>query len=141
MINKVILVGRVGADPQFRALDNGNAVARISLATSERYTDKSGAKKELPEWHNVVVWNRQAEIADKYVRKGSQLYIEGKIRTRKWTNAQNIECYTTEIWVSDMKLLGSRGDAAQPAATSATAQEKSAAAPLPLLDHIDDLPF
>ena len=112
MINKVILVGNVGLDPEVRALDSGVKVARVRLATSERYTDRqTNETKELTEWHTVTLWRNLADVVDKYVHKGSQLYIEGSLRTREWTDKDNQKRYTTEIVATDMKLLGRRGDA------------------------------
>ena len=124
MINKVILVGNVGGDPEVRTTESGVKVARIRLATSERYTDKqSGERKELTEWHTITLWRGLADIVDRYVHKGSQLYIEGRLRTREWTDTNNIKRYTTEILADNMQLLGSRGDgqsAAPVAAPSAS---------------------
>ena len=126
MINKVILVGNVGGDPEVRTTESGVKVARIRLATSERYTDKqSGERKELTEWHTITLWRGLADVVDRYVHKGSQLYIEGRLRTREWTDTNNIKRYTTEILADNMQLLGSRGDgqsAAPAAAPSAPAQ-------------------
>ena len=112
MINKVILVGNVGLDPEVRALDSGVKVARIRLATTERYTDRqTNETKELTEWHTVTLWRGLADVVDKYVHKGSQLYIEGSLRTREWTDKDNQKRYATEIVATEMKLLGRRGDA------------------------------
>lgn len=112
MINKVILVGNVGADPEVRALESGVKVARLRLATTERYTDRqTNETKEQTEWHTVTLWRNLADVADKYVHKGSQLYIEGSLRTREWNDRDNQKRYTTEIVATDMKLLGRRSDA------------------------------
>ena len=112
MINKVILVGNVGLDPEVRALESGVKVARIRLATTERYTDRqTNESKELTEWHTVTLWRNLADVVDKYVHKGSQLYIEGSLRTREWMDKDNQKRYTTEILATDMKLLGRRADA------------------------------
>ena len=112
MINKVILVGNVGLDPEVRALESGVKVARVRLATTERYTDRqTNETKELTEWHTVTLWRNLADVVDKYVHKGSQLYIEGSLRTREWTDKDNQKRYTTEIVATDMKLLGRRSDA------------------------------
>lgn len=111
MINKVILVGNVGVDPEVRALDSGAKVARIRLATTERYTDRqTNETKELTEWHTVTLWRGLADVVDRYVHKGSQLYIEGSLRTREWTDKDNQKRYSTEIVATEMKLLGRRGD-------------------------------
>lgn len=157
MINKVILVGNVGLDPEVRALDSGVKVARVRLATSERYTDRqTNETKELTEWHTVTLWRNLADVVDKYVHKGSQLYIEGSLRTREWTDKDNQKRYTTEIVATDMKLLGRRGDAqpqqevndysAQPAYQQPVAQPvapapQPAQQPVVPADSADDLPF
>ncbi len=109
-VNKVILVGNVGRDPEVRYLENNVCVANFTLATTERgYTTQSGVQvPDKTEWHNIVVWRGLAEVAEKYVRKGSQLYIEGKLRTRSWEDQNNIRRYTTEIYVDSMELLGRR---------------------------------
>lgn len=115
MINKVILVGNVGLDPEVRSLESGVKVARLRLATTERIFDRqTNETKELTEWHTVTLWRGLAEVVDKYVRKGSQLYIEGSIRTREWTDKDNQKRYSTEILANDMKLLGRRSDNAAP---------------------------
>lgn len=112
-INKVILVGNVGVDPDVRYLPNGNAVTTLSLATSEAWKDKTtGEKQERTEWHRVVCFNRLGEIAGEYVRKGSKLYVEGSLRTRKWQDQQGQDKYTTEIVASDIQLLDSKGGTA-----------------------------
>ncbi|MBA2650604.1 MAG: single-stranded DNA-binding protein [Legionella sp.] len=109
-VNKVILLGNVGLDPEVRYMTNGNAVATISLATSESWKDKvTGEKQEKTEWHRVVCFNRLGEIVNEYVRKGSKLYVEGSIRTRKWQDQQGQEKYTTEIHATDIQMLDSKG--------------------------------
>jgi single-strand DNA-binding protein len=109
-INKVILVGNVGVDPDVRYLPNGNAVTTLSLATSESWKDKTtGEKQDRTEWHRVVCFNRLGEIAGEYVRKGSKLYVEGSLRTRKWQDQQGQDKYTTEIIASDIQMLDSKG--------------------------------
>ena len=107
-VNKVILVGNVGRDPETRHLDKGVAVANFSLATTENYTSKTGEKVSTTEWHNIVVWRGLAEVTEKYVKKGSQLYIEGRIRTRSWDDKDGVKRYTTEIYADTMQLLGKR---------------------------------
>ena len=112
MINKVILVGNVGLDPEVRALESGVKVARVRLATTERYTDRqTNETKELTEWHTVTLWRGLADVVDKYVHKGSQIYVEGSLRTREWTDKDNQKRYVTEVVATDMKLLGRRSDA------------------------------
>jgi len=109
-VNKVILVGNVGKDPEVRHLDNGVAVANFPLATSETYTAKNGDKVTTTEWHNIVLWRGLADIAEKYVIKGRQLYIEGRIRTRSYDDKDGNKRYITEIYGDVMQLLGSRTD-------------------------------
>ena len=115
-VNKVILIGNVGKDPDVRYLENNVCVANFTLATTERgYTTQSGIQiPDKTEWHNIVVWRGLAEIAEKYVRKGTQLYIEGKIRTRSWEDQNKIRRYTTEIYVDNMELLGRRDGQSSP---------------------------
>jgi single-strand DNA-binding protein len=109
-VNKVILVGNVGKDPEVRYVESNVAVANFPLATSERgYTSRSGAQvPERTEWHNIVLWRGLAEVAEKYVKKGTQLYIEGKLRTRSWTDNNNVVRYTTEIYADNMEILSRR---------------------------------
>ncbi len=109
-VNKVILVGNLGQDPEVRYMPNGNAVTNISVATSESWKDKStGADQERTEWHRVVMFRRLAEIAAEYLRKGSKVYIEGKLQTRKWQDQNGQDRYTTEIVADQMQMLDSRG--------------------------------
>lgn len=108
-LNKATLIGYVGHDPEMRSTANGDAVAHLSVATTETWKDKfSGEKKEATEWHRVVLYRKLAEIAGQYVKKGSQVYIEGRLQTRKWTGKDDIERYTTEIIADDMRMLGAR---------------------------------
>jgi single-strand DNA-binding protein len=110
-INKAILVGNLGKDPETRYMPNGKAVTNFSIATSESWKDKqTGEQKEQTEWHNIVMYERLAEIAAEYLRKGSQVYIEGRIRTRKWQDKEGRDRYTTEIIGNEMQLLGGRGE-------------------------------
>src|SRR5690606_21709179 len=108
-VNKVILVGRLGKDPEVRNLDNGVSVANFTMATSETYKDRTtGEKKETTEWHNIVLWRGLAEVSQKYLHKGDLVYIEGKLRTRSWEK-EGVTRYTTEIVADNMTMLGSRG--------------------------------
>ncbi|EAA1731229.1 single-stranded DNA-binding protein [Salmonella enterica subsp. enterica serovar Enteritidis] len=146
-VNKVILVGNLGADPEVRYMPNGGAVANITLATSETWRDKtSGEMKEQTEWHRVVLFGKLAEVAGEYLRKGSQVYIEGQLRTRKWTDQAGIEKYTTEVVVNvggTMQMLGGRpatsGNEQQsaPQPSSQTAQGSNE----PPMDFDDNIPF
>ncbi len=108
-VNKVILVGNLGKDPEMRYLPSGDAVANFSIATTDKFKDKSGAMQEHTEWHRVAFFGRQAEIAGEYLKKGSPVYIEGSIRTNKWKDKEGQDRYTTEIRGDRMQLLGSRG--------------------------------
>ena len=111
-VNKVILVGNLGADPETRAMPSGSTVANLRIATSESWRDKtSGEQQERTEWHRVALFGRLAEIASEYLRKGSQVYIEGSLRTRKWQDKQGQERFTTEIVGNELQMLGSRGGA------------------------------
>jgi single-strand DNA-binding protein len=110
-VNKVILIGNLGKDPEVKYTPQGTAVARITLATNERYKDKSGEWQDRTEWHNVVLWQRQAEIAGEYLKKGSKVYVEGRLQTRSWDDKQtNQKKYMTEVVVNDLVLLSGRGD-------------------------------
>src|SRR5689334_18358173 len=109
-VNKVIIVGNLGADPETRSLPSGSTVANLRIATTENWKDKqSGENQERTEWHRVVLFGRLGEVAAEYLRKGSQVYIEGSLRTRKWTDKQGNERYSTEIVANDMQMLGGRG--------------------------------
>ncbi len=136
-INKVILVGNLGKDPEVRTLENGAKVANFTLATSETYKNKDGQKVTQTEWHNIVLWRGLAEVAEKYLRKGNQVYIEGKIRLRSWDDKDGVKRYTTEILGDNMTMLGSRRDFDESDASPAgdTAPDTDAG------DEKDDLPF
>ncbi|MGB0733968.1 MAG: single-stranded DNA-binding protein [Pontibacterium sp.] len=156
-VNKVILVGNCGQDPETKFTANGAAITNISIATSESWKDKqTGQMQERTEWHRVVFFNRLAEIAGEYLRKGSKLYIEGSLRTRKWQDQQGQDRYTTEIVGSEMQMLDSRNDQGQGAAYNQNAYQQPAAAPAapqaapaqapaaapPAMDSFDDdIPF
>lgn len=107
-VNKVILVGRLGKDPETRYMPNGDAVTNITLATSETWKDKNGEKQEKTEWHRVTFYRKLAEIAGEYLKKGSMAYVEGRLETRKWTDKAGVEKYTTEIIANEMQMLSSR---------------------------------
>lgn len=131
MINKVILVGNVGIDPEVRAIESGVKVARVRLATTERtFNRQTNETTEHTEWHTVILWRGLADVVDRFVRKGSQLYIEGSLRTREWMDKENQKRYTTEIIASEMKLLGKRSDnpsAGQSAGSGGYASQGNAA--------------
>lgn len=120
-VNKVILVGNVGKDPEVRHLDSGVAVANLPLATSESYTAKNGDKVTTTEWHNIVLWRGLAEVAEKYVKKGRQLYIEGRIRSRSYDDKEGNKRYITEIYADVMQMLGSK-DSQQNSSNSSDSQ-------------------
>lgn len=144
MINKVILVGNVGKDPEVRHLDKGVAVANFPLATSESYTASNGERVNTTEWHNIVVWRGLAEVAEKYVTKGRQLYIEGRLRTRSWDDKDGNKRYTTEVYADNMKLLGKRddnGDVASSTAQPVNEKVESVSEPDLSQPEEDDLPF
>lgn len=107
-VNKVILIGNLGKDPETRYMSNGDAVTNISLATTDVWKDKSGEKQEKTEWHRITFYRKLAEIAGEYLKKGRSVYVEGRLETRKWTDKNGIDRYTTEIIATDMKMLGSR---------------------------------
>lgn len=143
-VNKVILIGNLGKDPETRYMSNGDAVTNITLATTDTWKDKNGEKQEKTEWHSIVFYRKLAEIAGEYLKKGRSVYIEGRLETRKWTDKQGIERYTTQIIADDMKMLGNRpaGDQQQssqstPTTASAGATQNSG------FDDMDDdpLPF
>ena len=143
-INKVILIGNLGADPETRYTPSGSAVTNIRLATTESWKDRqSGEQREQTEWHRVVFFDRLAEIAAEYLRKGSQVFIEGRIQTRKWQDQQGQDRYTTEIRARDMQMLGGRQGAGAPAMSGGGAGQQAPsskpAGPEPVLD--DDIPF
>jgi single-strand DNA-binding protein len=142
-VNKVILVGNVGKDPEVRHLENGSAVSTIALATSDYYTNKSGEKVTSTEWHNVVLWRSLAELAEKYIRKGSQIYVEGKIRSRSYDDKDGNKRYITEIVADTVQLLGRKQEEGQGASPQSSAEPSSKQEESFQVNdsQIDDLPF
>ena len=150
-VNKVILIGNLGRDPEVRYMPSGDAVANISIATTETWKDKNGEKQEKTEWHRVAMFGKTAEIAGEYLKKGSQVYIEGRLETRKWTDKEGHERYTTEIRADRMQMLGSRSGGSErmappeddaPRAAPAPAQKTGGAAKGSSLEDLeDDIPF
>ena len=157
-INKVIIVGNLGQDPEVKYMPSGGAVCNITVATSESWNDKStGEKQERTEWHRIVFYRKLAEIAGEYLRKGSQVYVEGKLQTRKWQDQGGADRYTTEIVANEMQMLGGRGSASSGASSSgstgfdssnnqASAAPASSNTPAPsgggmADDFDDDIPF
>lgn len=156
MINKVILVGNVGMDPEVRTLESGVKTARVRLATSERFYNRDTKEStEHTEWHTITMWRNLADVVDRFVRKGSQIYIEGRLRTREWTDQSGNKRYSTEVLADEMKLLGRRGDGEQQGGSYGAPQQSYSApqqptytpepAPqtvaAPAADDVDDLPF
>lgn len=131
MPNKVILIGRLGRDPETRYMPNGEAVCNFSVATSEKYTDKNGQRQEATEWHNVTMYRKLAEIAGQYLKQGSQVYIEGKIKSRKYTDKNGVERTAYDIIANELKMFG--GNAQTPAQNPQPAQAQE--------DISDDVPF
>lgn len=159
-VNKAILIGHLGKDPEVRYMPNGDAVANVTMATSETWKDKSGEKQEKTEWHNIVFFKRLAEIAGEYLKKGSQIYVEGRITTEKWQDKDGKDRYTTKIVASEMKMLDKKssgggsfevmendrneGSSSRPnrPASSSSAPGKSAPAAKSSFDNFDDdIPF
>jgi single-strand DNA-binding protein len=150
-INKVILIGNLGADPEIRATPSGDSVATLRIATSETWKDKqTGERMEKTEWHRVILWRRLAEIAEQYLHKGSKVYIEGKLQTRKWTDQSGQDRYTTEIVGNEMQMLDSRGSGESGATQRAqgsrqndrsTSANQARAPEPPPADFDDDIPF
>ena len=137
-VNKVILIGNLGKDPEVRYLDSGVAVANFSLATTESYKNKEGERVSQTEWHNVVLWRGLAEVAEKWLKKGSSVYIEGKIRNRKWEDKDGNTRYTTEILADNMTMLSKKnGGSNETSESTTTTTEES----IPQEEKGDDLPF
>lgn len=134
MLNKVILIGRLGQEPTIRYMPNGEAVCNFSVATSEKYTDKNGQRQEATEWHNVTMYRKLAEIAGQYLKQGSQVYIEGKIKSRKYTDKNGVERTAYDIIANEMKMLGGNSQAPheQPKYPQGNAKP---------VDDISDVPF
>ena len=144
-VNKVILVGNLGSDPEVKYMPSGSALTNLSIATTDSWKDKqTGEKVEKTEWHRVVMFDRLAEIAGEYLHKGSQVYIEGNLQTRKWQDKEGNDRYTTEIRARDMQMLGGRGDGGGMGAPSQggfKGKPASAPAAQPEPEYDDDIPF
>jgi single-strand DNA-binding protein len=139
-VNKVILVGNLGGDPEIRYTPNGTAVANFRIATTERFTNKNGEKESRTEWHRIVAWGRLAEICNEYLKKGKQVYVEGRIQTRQWEDKDGNKRSSTEIVANNMVMLGRAGDAGDVAAQEFQADEE-ATQEAPAGKQEDDLPF
>ena len=146
-INRVILIGNLGQDPETRSLPSGKPVTNLRIATSESWKDKqTGEQREQTEWHTVVMFDRLAEIAAQYLRKGSSVYIEGRLRTRKWQDKEGRDRYTTEIQANEMQMLGGRGEAAGPNSIEETRRSPTSSTGPKVTTHDsfseeDDIPF
>ncbi len=154
-LNKVMLIGRLGKDPEAQHFDSGALKVSFSLATDESYTNRDGQRVELTEWHNIVVWRKMAEIAEKYLSKGKLVYIEGKLKTRSWEDADGKKNYRTEVEASTFRMLGSKAENSggsgsgsyqqSSSAAPANSVQEAAAKPTAKVDQVneelDDLPF
>ena len=150
-LNKVLLIGNVGKDPEIRHLQGGASVATITLATSERYKDRNGESREVTEWHTIIAWRQLADLAENYIRKGTQIFVEGRIRSRSWDDQNGQKRYVTEIQADSIQLLGRRGDSAGAPAQPQQAPQPQHSQPqqtTPIVnpadlndDGSDDLPF
>jgi len=139
-VNKVILIGNLGSDPQVRYTPQGTAVANFSVATTERYTNKNGERESRTEWHRIVAWSKLAEICSQYLKKGKQVYIEGRIQTRQWDDKEGNKRTSTEIVATNMVMLGRAGDAGGDAGAQEFPDDEQATQEAPAGQE-DDLPF
>ncbi|MCB0364349.1 MAG: single-stranded DNA-binding protein [Bdellovibrionaceae bacterium] len=137
-VNKVILVGRLGADPEVKTISSGNTVAQLSVATSENWKDRDGQRQERTEWHRVVVWGKQAELCGKYLSKGRQVYLEGRLQTRSWEDQQGQKRYTTEIVANTIQFLGGGAEASSRGSQDFDSQDFG---PEPKFDADEEIPF
>ncbi len=144
-VNKAIIVGNLGADPEVRHLDNDQTVANLSVATNRRYTTRDGEQREDTEWHRIVLWGRLAEIAEKYLQKGNTIFVEGRLQTNKWEDRNGNERYTTEINAYELSMLDKKSDSPSPVSSSPSPQQSTPASPPEEEDEsdeaLDDLPF
>jgi single-strand DNA-binding protein len=142
-VNKVILIGNLGSDPQVRYTPQGTAVANFNIATTERFNNKSGEREERTEWHRIVAWGKLAEICQQYLKKGKQVYIEGRLQTRQWEDQQGQKRQTTEIVAQNMQMLGRAGDAVGGGGGTEFASQDFPSEPAPQTANStdDDLPF
>lgn len=138
-VNKVILVGRLGADPEVKTISSGNTVAQLSVATSENWKDRDGQRQERTEWHRVVVWGKQAELCGKYLTKGRQVYVEGRLQTRSWEDQQGQKRYTTEIVANAVQFLGGGAESSRNNAKDDFGPQDFG--PEPKFDADEEIPF
>ena len=142
MINKVILIGRLGKDPEIRSMPSGTTVCKFTMATDERFTDRNGEKQERTEWHNIVAWGKLGEICGQYLRKGRLIYIDGSIRTDSWDDKETGQKrYRTEIIAQNMKMLEKKGDDEGGSYAAARKSNASASAPAPEVTDDEEVPF
>lgn len=139
-VNKVILIGRLGADPELKNVSAQQTVARLSVATSENWTDREGKKQERTEWHRIVVWGKLAELCGKYLAKGRQVYVEGRLQTRSWEDPQGQKRYTTEVVANTVQFLGGTSESRDISNSSASVSSDSFG-PEPSFDAEDEIPF
>lgn len=137
-VNKAIIVGRLGADPEVKTVSSGQTVCRLSVATSENWTDRDGQKQERTEWHRVVVWGRMAEICGQHLAKGRQVYIEGRLQTRSWEDQQGVKKYTTEIVATTVQFLGANDRQSSGMGNNMGSQDFG---PEPSFDSSEEIPF
>tara|TARA_B100001250_G_scaffold403247_1_gene417496 strand:- start:966 stop:1436 length:471 start_codon:yes stop_codon:yes gene_type:complete len=145
-LNKVILIGNLGADPEIREMNDGTKMAKFSIATSEKYTNREGQSVSNTDWHNIVLWRRTAEVAEKYLKKGDSVCIEGKLKTRSWEDENGVKKYATDIQGDSMTMLGSKRDSNNPTSTEKTAAETNTHLDINKdsnanTDSIENLPF
>lgn len=140
-VNKVIIIGRLGADPELKTVTGGQSVCRLSVATSENWTDREGQKQERTEWHRIVVWGKLAELCGKYLSKGRQAYIEGRLQTRSWEDQQGQKRYTTEIVANTVQFLGGQTEARPSQASQGQEFGNQDFGPEPNFDSNDEIPF
>jgi single-strand DNA-binding protein len=140
-INKVIIVGRLGADPEVKTVSGGTTVARLSLATSENWTDREGQKQERTEWHRIVVWGKMGETCGKYLSKGRQVYVEGRLQTRSWEDQQGQKKYTTEIVAQNVQFLGGGASAGADKSTGGDSNFSQDFGNEPAFDASENIPF
>ncbi len=138
-VNKVILLGNLGKDPDINTLESGVKMARLAIATNEYYKGRDGEMAEKTEWHNVVLWRNRAELAEKYLKKGSQIYVEGRLQTRQWEDKEGNKRYTTEIIGDVLNFVGGKSEV--PGGSAANSSEKHEAPDMPSSEEDDDLPF
>lgn len=140
-LNKVMLIGRLGADPELRYTPSNQAVATISLATNEAWKDKDGNPQERTEWHRVVLWQKQAELANEYLKKGHRVYIEGRLQTRSWEDKDGVKRYTTEVIAQSLEFLESRDSGGGSSQSAPAPNDDDLMGPQRNMDQEDDLPF